>query len=112
MKYRVRYNALAVEDLIALHQWIEAEATAEIADAYLDEIERRCSSLADFPERGTPRDAFGVGVRTLPFRKRIILAYRIDGEVVRVLRVVNGARLLGLDLFVRPGMESGRASDD
>lgn len=95
MTRSVRLGALAVADLVALHRWVRAEAGQATADAYLDRIEVRIATLADFPDRGTLRDDLAPGLRTLAFERRLVIAYLVAAETVTVLRVVSGARDLG-----------------
>jgi len=97
MIYTVQLSAFAIEDLVALHQWVDAEAGRATADAYLDRVEERIASLADFPGRGTPRDDLVSGLRTLTFERRLLIAYMVDPDVkaVNVLRIINAARDLG-----------------
>jgi toxin ParE1/3/4 len=95
MTYEVQLSALAIEDLIALHQWVSAEADTPTADSYLARIEERIAALADFPHRGSPRDDLIAGLRTLTFERRLLIAYSVDGQVVTVQRVINALRDLG-----------------
>lgn len=92
MTYGVQLSALAIEDLIALHQWVSAEADIPTADGYLARIEERIAALADFPHRGSPRDDLIAGLRTLTFERRLLIAYSVDGKVVTVQRVINALR--------------------
>lgn len=95
MTYDVQLSALAIEDLISLHQWVSAEADIPTADGYLARIEERIAALADFPHRGSPRDDLIAGLRTLTFERRLLIAYSVDGGVVTVQRVINALRDLG-----------------
>ncbi|RYM09630.1 type II toxin-antitoxin system RelE/ParE family toxin [Sphingobium cupriresistens] len=95
MIYDVQLSALAIEDLIALHQWVSAEADIPTADGYLARIEERIAALADFPHRGSSRDDLIAGLRTLTFERRLLIAYSVDGQVVTVQRVINALRDLG-----------------
>jgi plasmid stabilization system protein ParE len=61
MSYEVRFLPRARDDLIELHAWVEAAAGIAVADAYQMRMETRCLSLAEFPERGTPRDEIAPG---------------------------------------------------
>jgi toxin ParE1/3/4 len=70
-------------------------ADRAVADAYLDRIEQKIVSVAEFPLRGTPRDDLAAGVRTLVFERRLLIAYRVENAVVIVLRVISGQRELG-----------------
>lgn len=92
MIYAVRISPLAIEDLVTLHRWVSSEADFATAAAYLDKIEERIGSLAQFPDRGTPRDDMVSGLRTLAFERRLVIAYMVDGGTVNVLRVINAAR--------------------
>ena len=92
MTYDVQLSALAIEDLIALHQWVSVEADIPTADGYLTRIENRIAALGDFPPRGSPRDDLVVGLRTLTFERRLIIAYNVDGKVVTIQRVINAFR--------------------
>lgn len=92
MTYDVQLSALAIEDLIALHQWVNVEADIPTADGYLARIEERIAALADFPNRGSPRDDLVAGLRTLTFERRLLIAYSVDRKIVTVQRVINAFR--------------------
>jgi len=94
MSHQVRLSELAISDLVALHHWITAEADAAIAGEYIDRIEIRIAALVDFPDRGTPRNDLAPGLRTLSFERRLLIAYRVDGGTVLVLRVISAQREL------------------
>lgn len=90
--YAVRLTPLAIDDLIALHRWIVDSTDRAIADAYLDRVQARIESLAYHPRRGTPRDDLAIGLRTLAFERRLMIAYRVVGEHVDVLRIISAMR--------------------
>jgi toxin ParE1/3/4 len=92
MTYNVQLSAIAIEDLIALHQWVSVEADIRTANDYLARIEERIEALADFPHRGSPGDDLVAGLRTLTFERRVLIAYNVDGQVVTVQRVINAFR--------------------
>lgn len=94
--YQVRLSALAVDDLVALHRWVAVRADRPTADAYLYRIEARVLALDTYPDRGTPRDDLVPGLRTLGFERRLVIAYRVAGHTVEILRIIDGARELGL----------------
>ncbi|MFC4257178.1 type II toxin-antitoxin system RelE/ParE family toxin [Croceibacterium xixiisoli] len=83
---------MAIEDLIALHQWVSTEADSDTADAYLARIEQRVATLAEFPERGSPRNDLANGLRTLAFERKLLIAYQVDGNRVTVQRIINAQR--------------------
>ncbi|MEE3154824.1 MAG: type II toxin-antitoxin system RelE/ParE family toxin [Pseudomonadota bacterium] len=92
MTYNVQLSALAIDDLIALHQWVNAEADLPTADSYLARIEDRIATLASFPHRGSPRDDLIEGLRTLTFERRVLIAYTVEEAVVTVQRIINASR--------------------
>lgn len=92
MSYGVQLSALAIEDLITLHQWLSVEADRPTADGYLARIEERVASLAEFPHRGSPRDDLVQGLRTLTFERRLQIAYTVHGAVVTVQRIISASR--------------------
>jgi toxin ParE1/3/4 len=91
---RVDLSRLALADLERIGDWVAASAGAEVALAYLDRIEAACAGLADFPQRGTPRDDLGPGVRTISFEGRATIVYRVEGQAVLVLGIFHAGRLL------------------
>ncbi|WP_434404439.1 type II toxin-antitoxin system RelE/ParE family toxin [Sphingobium sp. DN12] len=95
MSHHVQLSALAIEDLIAIHHWVRAEADLATADRYLARIEERVAALSDFPDRGSPRDDLIAGLRTLTFERRLLIAYHVDREMVTVQRVIHAVRDLG-----------------
>lgn len=95
MTHHIRLGPLVMADLVALHRWVRDEADQATADDYLDRVEARIATLADFPARGTPRDDLAPGLRTLAFERRLIIAYGVTEGTVTILRVVSGARDLG-----------------
>jgi len=90
--YLVRFRPKAAADLDALYDYIAEHGSPFIALGYIDRLEKACLSLRDFPYRGTPRDDLGDGVRTLTFERRVVIAYRVEEEAVRILRVVYAGR--------------------
>ena len=94
MSHRVALSRPAMDDLVAVHRWIAAEAGEAIADGYIDRIEKCCAGLEQFPDRGTPRPEMGQGVRSLSFERTMMIFYRTAEDVVTILRVLHGAREL------------------
>ncbi|MBB4640855.1 type II toxin-antitoxin system RelE/ParE family toxin [Rhizorhapis suberifaciens] len=91
-RYQVVLSEQAIEDITSIGRWITDEADLETAIAYVSRIEAFCLKLCDFPRRGALRDDLMVGVRTVSFERRVVVAYRIDGRTVSILRAVSGAR--------------------
>jgi toxin ParE1/3/4 len=79
-------------DLLALYDWIAEQAAPKTAYDYTSNIEAHVAKLANFPERGTPRDDLVAGLRTIPYRRRTVNAYRVLEAGVEILALVYGGR--------------------
>jgi toxin ParE1/3/4 len=89
----VRFRPLARADLFNLYDYIARRSGRERAGGYIDRIEAACMALADFPERGTRRDAdLGAGLRTIGFERRVTIVFRVEPDGVHILRVLYGGR--------------------
>lgn len=90
MKYRIRYSLSAQKDMDAVWNGVlEASASYDIADKYLNDFLDKISTKRDFPESGKPLYYRGLftGFYSVDF-KAYKAFYRVrDGyiEVVRVL---------------------------
>jgi len=91
MPYRVVFRSQATRDLdtiadhIALDNRIAAIKLAR-------EVRAFCRTLRVFPLRGKPRDDLGPGFRTLTYRGRVVIAYRVEGQRVRILHIFYAGR--------------------
>jgi toxin ParE1/3/4 len=54
--YTIVWRPQARDDLLALYEWITEQADPDTAFEYTSKIEAHANTLANFPERGTPRD--------------------------------------------------------
>lgn len=93
--YAVVWRPQARDDLLALYEWIAEQADPDTAFEYTSKIEAHATKLANFPERGTPRDDLAAGVRTTPYRRRTVIAYRVLDEEVEILAIAHAGRDLG-----------------
>lgn len=92
MARRVVYRPLARDDLKAIYDWLDKEAGPAVAWELIEAIEERCDTLALLPGRGTPRPEIAEGVRSIPFRRRGVIAYRVDPEEVVIIGIMYGGR--------------------
>ena len=92
MKFRVVFAPEAEEQLAGLYRYIAAAATTDIADRFTATIVDFCESLSTFPERGNRRDDVRPGLRITNYRKRVVIAFAIDADVVSVLGVFYGGQ--------------------
>jgi toxin ParE1/3/4 len=96
---RVLFAPEVEAQLRALYRYIAKEASAEISEGYVDAIVDKCLGLAEVPNRGTSREDVRPGLRTIPFRRRVTIAYSVDDEQVLIL----GIFYAGQDFTVWPG---------
>jgi plasmid stabilization system protein ParE len=81
-----------------------AQAGAPItAERYVDAIVDFCISLQTFAARGVAREDLLPGLRITHFRKRAIIAYLLDDEIVSILGIFYG----GQDYETALGSEDG-----
>jgi toxin ParE1/3/4 len=93
MIYKVLFRPAARRDLLHIYSYIKHQsASTYIATDYIQYIKQHCESLATLPERGKRRDDIRKGLRTLAFEKRIIIAFMIDGDTVRIGRILSYGR--------------------
>ncbi len=94
---RVRIDSRAGQHLTGIQSWIAEAAGMDTAARIIDDIVARCDTLADFPNRGTPRDNLYPGLRTIPHRRRFTICYLVTSEEVIVVGVVGAGQ--DLDVF-------------
>lgn len=87
----------ALQDLANIYEFI-AEKNPAAADALIDVIIDKIDSLAASRNRGVARDELSAGLRAFPFKQRCIY-FRIVGNELRVLRVLNGRQDVTADHF-------------
>src|SRR5579863_3259057 len=89
-RMRLEWSAYALADRIAIFSYIEADSP-QAAIAVDERIRERVETLAQFPQSGRPGRIEGTRELVIN-RTPYIVAYRITGETVRILRVLHGAR--------------------
>lgn len=79
MKYTVRFAPEAQQQLDAIEDYIAlASGYPAVAEQFVDDIVAYCESFETFPERGTQRDDLLLGLRTVGYRRRVTIAFRVD----------------------------------
>ncbi len=94
---RITFAASAVADLEEIRAWYAHQQVPEVGERLLGEVVAQVERLADYPESGRVVPEFD-----LPQLREIIhppfrLVYRLDAELVRVVRVWRSERLLELE---------------
>jgi toxin ParE1/3/4 len=81
----VSFAPEAEAQLASIYRYIAGEASPEVARTFTDQIVSKCESLALFPHRGAPHDDVRPGLRTVPFRRRVTIAYSVQSDRVTIL---------------------------
>lgn len=89
---RIVYAPEAEAHLTRLYRYIAVEASPVIARDFTDAIVDQCESLNHFPNRGTPRDDLRPGLRTIAFRRRVVIAYAVATDAVTIIGIFYGGQ--------------------
>lgn len=87
--HSVIYSGKARTDLANILRYIALD-NPERARSFVEDIVSRCELLTLTPEMGLQRDDLRRGLRVLLLDRRVVVAYRILGDDVRIVRVFHG----------------------
>jgi toxin ParE1/3/4 len=90
----VVFSPEAQHDLFELYDYIAGRGAPNAAIDYIGRLEKRCLSLADYPEQGTARDEVRPGLRLLGFERRTEIAFHVTPTVVVIDRIFHGGQSL------------------
>ena len=91
MRRRLVYSVKALADLDAIYDYIALDSPARARD-HVAEIRARCRALLDNPQLGPARPSIRPGLRIYPVGRRVVVAYRITEEGIRIVRVFSGGQ--------------------
>ncbi|KGD92011.1 type II toxin-antitoxin system RelE/ParE family toxin [Rhizobium sp. YS-1r] len=86
----VAFSPAAVQDLEEIGDYIHTDNPIA-AYHVIAELRVRCNRLVDMPRMGVPRPELWAGLRAFPFRRYVVF-YTVEGEDVRIERILHGAR--------------------
>jgi toxin ParE1/3/4 len=89
-RMRLEWSAFAQSDRTAIFDYIEADSP-KAAFAVDERIREQVETMARFPESGRPGRIEGTRELVIS-RTPYLVAYRITGNAVRILRVLHGSR--------------------
>jgi toxin ParE1/3/4 len=92
MTYSVIFTPEAEEQLVTIFRYIAQAASPIIADRYTNAIVTYCQGLAIFPERSALHNDIRPGLRVTNYKKRVVIAYTIDEELVSIIGVFYGGQ--------------------
>jgi plasmid stabilization system protein ParE len=88
----VVFTPEAEDQLVELYRYIAAAGSVEVAARYTDAIVAYCEELAAFPHRGSARDDIRPGLRTIGFRRRVVIAFAVLDQTVAIIGIFYGGR--------------------
>ncbi len=92
MALEVRLSEEAEEDLAETYLYIAERDGIERAEAVDRRLRAAFGKLADFPNRGSPRDELAPGLRSVPFERRATIYYRVTSETVDIMHIAWAGR--------------------
>lgn len=92
MTYQIVFSPEALDHLASIRRYVSVAAGSEIASGYVDRIIAFCEKLKTHPRRGTQRDDLLPGLRTIGFKRRVTIVFRIRDDNVVVVGVFYGGR--------------------
>lgn len=93
MTRTVVYSPRARQQLTDLYLWItEQSGFPDRAEGYVSAIFDYCDELADFSFRGIARDDLRPHLRTIGFRRRLVIAFAVQESTVEILGVYYGGQ--------------------
>ena len=90
--YHVAFRREALQQLEELYDYIADADSPETAARYTDAIVTYCDGLFHFPHRGTVRDDIRPGLRTIGYKKRVVIAFAVLDDTVAILGLFYGGR--------------------
>lgn len=92
-RFKVLYRPEVISDLAEIYRFVAIRSQNRIvARDFIDRIKNRCSRIGNAPFGGTPRDDLELGLRTVPFERTAVIAYKVEQEAVRIGNIFYGGR--------------------
>ena len=86
----VRRTPQAETDLVEILEYLH-QHNPSVAEHYATAFYEKCQALARFPEIGRGRPEIAPNLRGTLVKPYVIF-YRLDGDVVQILRILHGRR--------------------
>ena len=87
---RLEVRQAARSDLREIADYI-ARDNSDRADGFVEELIAKMETIADRPFSFPARSEWGAGLRSA-LHGRYLILFRVDGDLVEIMRVVHGAR--------------------
>lgn len=91
-RYSVVFTPEAAEQLDALYAYVVAAALPATALSYTNAIVSYCESLNISAHRGSRRDDVRPGLRVTNYKKRAVIAFTVDEDLVSIIGIYYGGQ--------------------
>ena len=91
-KKTVVFSPESEAQIVALYEYIAANASPTTAEGYTGALVERCERLGETPLAGVARDDIRRGLRLTFFRRRVAIAYSVAAKAVTVLAIFYGGQ--------------------
>jgi toxin ParE1/3/4 len=85
-------TAQALDDLVAIYDYITIRAGVNVADIYIDRLKVFLRGFDVGSERGTLRSDIRKNLRIVGFEKRVTIAFNVTSTAVFILRIFWGGQ--------------------
>lgn len=92
MSYQIAFAPETGDQLEALYEYVAVVASANTAMRFSEAIVTFCESLRMFPYRGTLRDDLRPGLRITNYKRRAVVAFTVNAELVSIIGVFYGGQ--------------------
>jgi len=92
MERRVTFSPRAESQLASIFRYVARAASPSIASSFTESIVSHCLKFSTLSHRGTKRDDILPDLRTIGFRRRVTIAFRVEPEEVVILGVFYGGQ--------------------
>lgn len=90
--YRVVFRREALQQLEDLYDYIADAGSPDDAARYTDAIVTYCQGFTDFPNLGRARDDIRPGLRTIGYKRRVVIAFAVLDDTVAIVGIFYGGR--------------------
>ena len=92
-RLKVTYRPEAQTDFRDIYMYVLTRSGDKaMAEGFYQRIRTRCERIGLVPLGGRPRDDLEPGLRTVPFERTAVIAYKVEDESVRVTNIFYGGR--------------------
>jgi toxin ParE1/3/4 len=92
MAGRLLLRRAARKELDTLFEYLDTQNGTQSALDFIDDFHRTCDRLLQFPFIGRSREDLAQDLRTIHVRRRLMIAYRVQGKDIEVVALAYAGR--------------------